>query len=79
MSECPVCVASRRSIVDALLVGYELGFKEAFRSFVEDAYPVGERPEMCVAHDIMVTRTHGDVVREAVGLPRTTHPLHKEK
>ena len=81
MSECAVCIASRRSVVDAILVGYELGFKEACRALCDGAGELStlERPTLCAAHDLMVTKSHSGVVREVMGLPRTAKATEKDQ
>jgi len=56
--ECPACVASRRSPVDAFLIGYRIGMQEQALSIIEADSETADavRPPLCLAHDEMVTR-----------------------
>lgn len=69
--ECPACVASRRSVVDAYFDGYLAGAVEMTLSEIRTAQP--EDPDagmlvFCVPHEVMATRVIAAMAAKVKGL-----------
>lgn len=71
-AECPACVASRRSTVDAFFLGFRAGFRNSVVAHIEGKGEVSNREAVrfCLAHDRMKTEAYADEIRESMGLPR---------
>lgn len=53
-AECAACVASRRSVVEAFLLGFRAAMRESF------SY---DEPTFCTAHELMVTEVFAEELR----------------
>lgn len=74
MADCVVCIASRRSVVDAFMAGFRTGFKQSVIATAEGAGEVHDikHPSYCLAHERMMTQAYADEIREAMKLDMAT-------
>lgn len=72
VAECPACVASRRSVVDAFFLGFRAGFRTAVATQIENSgeTPIVPAPQFCVAHDRTLIEAYADEVRMGMGMHR---------
>lgn len=69
-AECAVCIASRRTTVDAYLLGFLAGFRSAVIATIDGrggTHDLGY-PRFCLAHEVMVTKVQAAEVRHCMGL-----------
>lgn len=60
-TNCIVCQASRRSVVDSFLIGYLAGFKEGVRD--GSGHAIYPPTELCLPHAKLVTEAHAELLK----------------
>lgn len=68
--ECVLCIASRRTTVDAYLLGFLAGFRRAVIATIDGQGGTHDlqEPRFCLAHEKMVTEAQASEVRRCMGL-----------
>jgi hypothetical protein len=69
---CAICVASRRSVVDGIVAGYVLGYKDAIKSDLK-AGSLGYE-DFCLAHETMICEAiQRELKKNAIAAEKAHH------